>query len=101
VIYCNNFRNGSGSAQTLAIPTPFVNAVWFRTGQAPPITLYAAASAKAAGIIVALAAGGGTVTSQNTINTWSIGQCGGAIDTVSFNSGVGSANSGYIILDGV
>lgn len=99
--YLNGFRNGGGSAQTLAIPTPFVTSFRWWTGDINPLTFVGSSSSRTANIITALAAGGGTITSQTTVNGHSFGGVNAAVDTISFNSGEASAHTGLILMVGV
>jgi len=99
--YLNGFRNGGGSAQTLAIPTPFTTSFRWWTGDSNPLTFVGSTTSRTANIVTALAAGGGTVTSQTTVNSHSFGGVNAAVDTISFNSGEASAHTGLILMVGV
>lgn len=101
VVYENGFRNGGGAAQTIAIPTPFTTSFKWWTGDSNPLTFVGSSSSRTANIITALAAGGGTITSQTTVNSHSFGAVNAAVDTVSFNSGEASAHTGTILMVGV
>jgi hypothetical protein len=101
LVYLNGFRNGGGTAQTLAIPVPFTTSFRFWTGDTNPLTFTGSSVSRTANIITALAAGGGTITSQTTVNSHSMGHVNAATDTVSFNSGEASTHTGLIVLLGV
>lgn len=97
----SSFRNGGGSAQTITIPTPFVSAFRWWTGDTNTMTFKSGATTQNVGVITALAAAGGTVTVQTNVGSYSIGDCGAACDTISFSSGAGSAHTGIQILAGI
>lgn len=101
LVYLNGFRNGGGSAQTLAIPVPFTTSFRWWTGDTNPLTFTGSSVARTANIITALAAGGGTITSQTTVNSHSFGGLTAAVDTISFNSGEASTHTGLIVAVGV
>jgi hypothetical protein len=99
--YLNGFRNGGGTAQTLAIPTPFLTSFRWWTGDINPLTFVGSTVSRTANIITGLAAGGGATTSQTTVNSHSFGGVNAAVDTISFNSGEASTHTGLILLVGV
>src|SRR6185503_6895232 len=102
IVYENGFRNGSGSAQTIAIPTPFVSDCFFFSSATGTFELLASGSSKTVNIITALASGGGTASTSSTgVGSFSFGDCPGAIDTVSFNGSAASNHTGFIILIGI
>lgn len=101
LLLLNNFQNGSGSNQSIAIPTPFTSDVMVQSGDIPSISLLQSGTAKNIAIITALASGGGTRSVQTTFGSYSFGETGNAIDTVQFNSGGASAHTGLLILRGI
>lgn len=102
VVYESGFRNGGGSAQTIAIPTPFVDGCFFLSSATGTFELLASASSKNVSIVTTLASGGGTATTSSTgVGSFSFGDCQFPIDTVSFNGSVASNHTGFIILIGI
>jgi hypothetical protein len=101
LVYLNGFRNGGGAAQTIAVPTSFTTAFRWWVGDTNPLTFVGSTVSRTANIITALAAGGGTVTSQTTVNKYSFGDVNAAVDTVSFNSGEATTHTGLIVMVGV
>jgi hypothetical protein len=99
--YLSGFRNGGGSAQTIAIPTPFVTSFRWWVGDINPLTFVGSSSNRTSDIVTALASGGGTVTSQTTVNKYSHGGVNAAVDTISFNASEASAHTGLILMIGV
>lgn len=101
VIFLNNFQNGGGSAQTIALPTAFASSLVIRTGDINTCSLLVSASAQNIAVLSALSGSGGTQSTQTTIGSYSIGFCNHAIDTVSFGGSAGSAHTGLIIMEGI
>jgi hypothetical protein len=101
LIYENGFRNGSGAAQTLSLPTAFTTSLRFWTSDSNPLTFVGSSTNRTANIVTAIAAGGGTVTSQTTVNGYSMGGVNAGVDTVSFNASESSTHTGLIVLLGV
>lgn len=101
IVNLNNFRNGGGSTQTIALPVPFTAVVSVRSTDAPAFQLLHTAAAITLFIITALAVGGGTVNGTgNVMGAYSFAQ-GGACETLSFNSGQVTPHTGLIILEGI
>ncbi len=96
-----NFWNNGGSAQTIAIPTPFQSVCQVRTSAMYQLSLLVSGSAQNIAVTTALATGGGTTTTQTYIAAYSFGISNHPIDTVSFASGGSAAQSGLIILEGI
>jgi hypothetical protein len=101
VVIQAGFRNGGGSAQTLAIPTPFTLSFRWWTGDTNTFAFKGSGSARTSNIITALAAGGGTVSAQTDIASHSWGDTNAAVDTISFNSGAASAHTGVLWMVGI
>jgi hypothetical protein len=96
-----NFRNGGGSAQTIALPTPFTTGESWYNGGTCPIQLVSLGSAQTVGVVTTLAAGGGSVTLQTTINKYSVGDNFSGFDTISIPGSQPSAFSGIFRIEGV
>lgn len=101
LVRLNAFRNGGGSNQTIAIPTPFTTTAQWRTGDLGGITLLSGGSARTVGIVAALSTSGGTFTPQTVINFASFGEFTGAVDTIQFNSGYSTSRNGTLIIEGI
>lgn len=101
LVNINNFRNGGGSNQQIAIPTPFTSVVMFESGDVPGMSLLRSGSAQNIAVITGLASGGGSTSVVTTVGGYSFGECGGGIDTIQFNSGGASSHSGLLILKGI
>lgn len=99
--YLSGFRNGGGSAQTLAIPTAFTTSFRWWVGDINPITFVGSSTNRTSDIVTALAAGGGTLTSQTTVNKHSFGSVNAGVDTISFNASEASTHTGLILMIGV
>lgn len=100
----NNFRNGSGSHQSIALPTPFTSYFQFHTGDFANVSFLSggvSGTVRSCGVITGLSATGGSVGSVTVIANWSIGECLGGWDTLRFNSGAAGANQGTIVIQGV
>jgi hypothetical protein len=95
----NNFRT-AGANQDLTLPVAFVAQVFIISSGTVTLNLLAGGVAQTVNITTALAAGGGTVTSQNDFGSNSFGNSNAAIDTIRFKSGAGSAHTGSLILFG-
>ena len=101
IVLLSNFRNGSAGNQTIALPTAFTNSERFYYGAGGQLQLLSSGVAQTLGIITTLAAGGGTVALQTTLNRYSIGDNGTPIDTISFLGSQGSADTGIFVLEGI
>ncbi len=97
------FRNGGGSTQTLAIPTPFTATVLCFTGGTGPFQLLGGGSARTMQQITGLNAGAdNSVSSQTTIRqNWWCHEASLSVDTISFTSGDSSTHNGQIVLLGI
>lgn len=101
LLYLNNFRNGGGSVQNLALPTAFLTVAAFYIGSFPAFTLLSGGSAINCGVITALASGGGTVNVQTTLGQYMLGDTASGFDTVSFNSGQVTSHTGIAVFRGI
>lgn len=101
IVLQNGFRNGGGTAQTLAIPTGFTTGFRFWNGDSNPLQFKSSSTARTVNLITALNAAGGTITSQTDVNASTIGDCFNSVDTISFNSGAAAAHTGVLVLVGI
>ena len=101
VCYCSGFRNGGGSAQTLALPTAFSTSFLFWNGGTPLLQLLLSGVAKTVQMQTALASGGGSVTGVTTIAQNSQGHVDTGFDTISFTGSQSGTNTGLIVFLGL
>jgi hypothetical protein len=99
VVVLNNFRNGSGADQTLALPQATIKESQVSTTNINAIGFQRSGGGINCDVITALAAGGGTITNQATMGSWSFARVN-QFDTLLFKSGAASAHTGTIILEG-
>lgn len=100
IVVLNNFRNGGGATQDLTLPVAYAGPCYARTTNVNPWQAMHSGVAQSFGIFVSLAAAGGTLSSQNTMNSWSIADLNAPVDTVRFASGQAAAHTGLIIIEG-
>jgi len=96
-----NFRNGGGSAQTIALPTPFTAAFYIASGDINSMQMMSSASAQSINIITALASAGGAASGSTTFGSYSLGACNHAADTLSFNGSNASTHTGVLMIAGI
>lgn len=99
-VLLSNFRNGGGSTQTIAIPTPFITQVYGRTTNFSASQLLNNGSAITLGIITSLSSGGGSQTSNTTFGGNSFFE-GGGCSVLSFNQTQSTTVTGMLVLEGV
>lgn len=99
--YLAGFQNNSGAAQTIAIPTPFLTSFRWWTGDINPLTFVGSSTNRTADIVTALAAAGGSIGSQTTVNSHSFGNVNAGVDTISFNASEANPHTGLILMVGI
>lgn len=95
-IYQNSFRNGSGSAQTMALPVAFASQAYIATGSCNLFTILLGGATQNMQQIQTL----GSVTSVGSLGTGTFATAG-AFDTISFSGNQSTAHIGTIIMLGV
>lgn len=104
VCVSNGFRNGGGSLQTLALPVAFQSFVRMWHGAISPATITKAGVTQNVGTIIGLPASNaapGSVSVGATIAAYTLDDCGGGFDTISFNSGQASTTTGVSVWLGI
>lgn len=101
IVLFNNFRNGSAPAQSIALPVAFVSGFKFYAGNITPTQFLHSSVAQNLGIITTLAAAGGSVTIQTTLNKYSFGDNFNPVDTISFPGSQATAFTGYLQFEGI
>jgi hypothetical protein len=107
IVRCNNFRNGGGSAQTIALPTAFTDFAEIRAWDMPvfqilnsgsAITMYYMSSIGASGFgVTSLTTAAGSGAANVLLHTSGVQ----AFDTVSFTGSQSSALTGCLIVEGI
>ena len=100
IIVLSNFRNGGGSNQDLVLPIAYSGPCFVRTTGVNTFSAIASGVTQSFGIFVTLAAGGGSLSSQTSMGSWSFADLNAPVDTVRFLSGAASAHTGLIIIEG-
>jgi hypothetical protein len=105
LIVLSNFRTGAAN-QTIALPTPFISNAKIDAGgigtsaQTGGMQLLNGGVAQNIDVVTALAALGGTRTSQTTIYQYSFGYTTHPFDTIQFPLGSTVAYTGTILIEG-
>ena len=91
------YRNASASEQTIALPAAFTTRALFQTGNGKACTPYSGGSAlvNKTNVITALAAGGGTISVQSLIPSYSLGEIVNTFDAIGL--GVSQASNATAI----
>lgn len=100
-IFFNNYQN-AGGALSVALNAPFTNSAFLGSMGGKGVQLWAGGSqlTTSINVLTTLASGGGTATTVNILNSWCIGQCKAAFDTIKEPGGNATAATGCTVMIG-
>jgi hypothetical protein len=101
LVQLSTFRNGGGSAQTIALPVAFTGSFFGFTTQSTSFSLVKASVTQTVQQITSFNTGADNgVTAETVIKQNWVFHGGPGFDTISFTAGFGSSGSGMILIIG-